>query len=160
MTKNTLNSTEQLKTREAILDGYLTCCKLDSLKDVYRELKTEKKRLNRLDPITKSGANKRLALPILNAKLNDIRAEYNALFVLVEDWLNLIFPSEYDNDKYEILTEYYRKIDGNDLQQVIDEFLPPRISGEGEAEKIITAYTASNLRQCIEIRWHKEFEGR
>lgn len=140
-----------------LIEGYCHLHELNSLKTLYEDLGKEIHRLYKIDPITESGARKRMILPLVKEKREETRKKYESIYKNnVEIWLSNVFNSEYDMDKLTIFMTYYIRIENSNLQKTINDIYPPRIIN---GEKVLYD-RASNLRDTLERRLRKEIEGR
>ena len=101
---------------------YAKILKINNLKEENGILDKEIKRLQKISPLTKSGAEKRLAIPILQAKQKELKSEFDSLALQVEQWVKT-FPENHKDDG-KIIVSHYCNFNNNyrNLQKTINHF--------------------------------------
>ena len=123
---------------------YLLLLTLENCKKTYAILERKKMHLKKMDNSTESGARKRQAIPLLEAKQNELKAIFNSLVSIVEEWVANFAP---ENKIFgdAIITHYCDFEKNPELLQIDLDFLE-------------LCMTASNFRAKIQQIWLDEFQ--
>lgn len=100
---------------------YQNLQKINDCKERYKIISTEIKKLQGLSPLTKSGAEKRKAIPKLKEEQEKIKSEFDSLVPQIGEWVKT-FP-ERDMEYGKIIVAHYCNFEKgyNKLQDTIDD---------------------------------------
>lgn len=122
---------------------YLLLLTLENCKKTYAILERKKKHLKKMDNSTESGARKRQAIPLLEAKQNELKAIFNSLVPIVENWVANFAP---ENKIFgDAIITHYCNFEKNPESLQID------------LDLLGLCMTASNFRAKIQQIWLDEF---